>query len=368
MNDENFDKCFKNDFFKDMFDTRVEKHLKSYDRRMSKLENWKAKQPINITLENENLKQEIIELKEKVFFEHPQTVIFRVGQQKQLDELNKKVDVLNRRITELKERFEADIPAKQKIGKQYFFVMDTLSNFKEVLWELKEGTINMLTDIKAHRGLRLHETIFLENLEKLKGKTEMTPQEFADDMIKEMEERKKTKNDIDIPYSMCDRITPKYETPKSFERLKEFFDKDKQKEEEQSFLNRNIPDYHLPWCKSCGNRDNWFGGCSTCFLKEVPNHYVYESKDKGEKVVEPMIDLWEKNTITVKCPFCYRGYYLAPKKIEERLFRDKIGVKKKDLERWFRVKLNLLKELGWDTPTGLYMVKLQEDKREYKIE
>ena len=42
---------------------------------------------------------------------------------------------------------------------------------EEVLRELKEGIINMLTDIKAHRGLRLHETIFLEKLAKL-DKTE----------------------------------------------------------------------------------------------------------------------------------------------------------------------------------------------------
>lgn len=42
------------------------------------------------------------------------------------------------------------------------------------------------------------------------------------------------------------------------------------------------------------------------------------SEDK-EPVVEPSLDLWEKNTITVVCPYCHQGYYLAPKQIEERV-------------------------------------------------
>ena len=38
MSDENFNELFENDFFKDKFDTRVEKHLKSYNRKIEELE------------------------------------------------------------------------------------------------------------------------------------------------------------------------------------------------------------------------------------------------------------------------------------------------------------------------------------------
>jgi hypothetical protein len=56
-----------------------------------------------------------------------------------------------------------------------------------------------------------------------------------------------------------------------------------------------------------------------------PDHWCTQFEPKGktepekEPVVEPTLDLWEKNTITVTCPYCHQSYYLAPKSIEERV-------------------------------------------------
>ena len=64
---------------------------------------------------------------------------------------------------------------------------------------------------------------------------------------------------------------------------------------------------------------NHFSPLNRC--NQCEHNELFEPKESSEndKVVEPMLDLWEKNTITVTCPHCHKGYYLAPKKIEERV-------------------------------------------------
>ena len=72
---------------------------------------------------------------------------------------------MEKRISELEERVDfllgSELQAKE-----------TDYTITEVLRVLKKGIIDGLTDKKAHGGLRLHEIVFLNKLERLDGKTE----------------------------------------------------------------------------------------------------------------------------------------------------------------------------------------------------
>jgi len=86
-------------------------------------------------------------------------------------------------ITELKEK-QIHWATIENVGACRMGVED----LEEVLRELKKGIMSQLNDRKAHQGLRLHETVFLETLEKLDGekpvKEERMRERSPDDPLK----------------------------------------------------------------------------------------------------------------------------------------------------------------------------------------
>lgn len=53
------------------------------------------------------------------------------------------------------------------LSEEGHILLRKIEALEKVSRELKDGMITMLTNIKAQRGLRLHENIFLENLKDL---------------------------------------------------------------------------------------------------------------------------------------------------------------------------------------------------------
>jgi hypothetical protein len=83
-----------------------------------------------------------------------------------------------------------------------------------------------------------------------------------------------------------------------------------------------IPDSKLPErnCSNCLYNDerneNICMMCDGAYIQWKP---MKKTELEKELIVEPTLDLWEKNTVTVICPYCRQSYYLAPKSIEERV-------------------------------------------------
>lgn len=50
-------------------------------------------------------------------------------------------------------------------------------------------------------------------------------------------------------------------------------------------------------------------------IKEIGKRLTLEGP-----IIDPDIDLWEKDTIIVTCPFCHKGYYLVLKKLQKKWF------------------------------------------------
>jgi len=69
----------------------------------------------------------------------------------------------DKEISELKKQFD-------KREQHQFMDYEILKNIKESLRVVREGSISLLKDKKAHQGLRLHENVFLDNLKNLDDK------------------------------------------------------------------------------------------------------------------------------------------------------------------------------------------------------
>ena len=83
-----------------------------------------------------------------------------IAELRSLVKINEKGSNFNdKQIVELKDDLHASLDYTTGWAKEFM-------NAEKVLLVLKEGIIRMLIDIKAHRGLRLYETVFLENLKK----------------------------------------------------------------------------------------------------------------------------------------------------------------------------------------------------------
>jgi len=171
--DENFEELFNNDFFKDEFDTRVEKHLKSYNRRIEALEKkfktlggFSNEHAESISENTESI--EILEKWKKEFRKVDEITEQYKQRQKvmkeQIAELRSYIDLQTREIHERSHNFAnkieeqiADLQLKHEIydshivGENYIYPM--IYKLEEVLRELNQIVKGIAFDLNKEGNL-----------------------------------------------------------------------------------------------------------------------------------------------------------------------------------------------------------------------
>jgi len=144
----------------------TERHIKELEKKVDDLKEYIDATAIILNDDSKNNYKEISELKDDMtkWEKRHQELRDRMLNIKPNNELFIKCLRMQQQIDELKERVEGIFKSIHGISP------DEPDIIKEVLRELRTGLKNQLTDKKAHQGLRLHEIIFLESLEKLDAK------------------------------------------------------------------------------------------------------------------------------------------------------------------------------------------------------